>query len=161
MSNLRVFVFWSQPLWLLYSNKCVDWLITYISACGGTSNAISNHNTTFSGSGNSVVPLHAIMCTTRVSHEEVVTLFTNGNGIPSDFSHVVPVVSWDVFCTFFLQFSSLVLTSHSRDFSLSVQDVILDNLGSVWLTSCIHNSKWTYSQWLFVLIFILNLTIFK
>jgi len=35
--------------------------------------------------------------------------------------------------------SSLVLTSYSRDFSLSVQDVILDNLGSVWLTSCLHN----------------------
>jgi len=45
----------------------------------------------------------------------------------------------DVFCTFFPQFSSLVLTSHSRDFSLSVQDVILHNLGSVWLTSCLHN----------------------
>jgi len=25
MSNLCMFVFWSQPLWLLYSNKCVDW----------------------------------------------------------------------------------------------------------------------------------------
>jgi len=30
---------------------------TYISACGGASNAISNPNTTFLGSGNSVAPL--------------------------------------------------------------------------------------------------------
>jgi len=30
---------------------------TYISACGGAGNAISNHNTRFSGSGNSVAPL--------------------------------------------------------------------------------------------------------
>jgi len=30
---------------------------TYISACGGASNAISNHNTMFSGSSNSVAPL--------------------------------------------------------------------------------------------------------
>jgi len=30
---------------------------TYISACGRASNAVSNHKTTFSGSGNSVVPL--------------------------------------------------------------------------------------------------------
>jgi len=30
---------------------------TYISACGGASNAISNHYATFLGSGNSVAPL--------------------------------------------------------------------------------------------------------
>jgi len=30
---------------------------TYISACAGASNAISNHNTSFSGSGNSEAPL--------------------------------------------------------------------------------------------------------
>jgi len=30
---------------------------THISACGWASNAISNHNTTFSGSGNSLAPL--------------------------------------------------------------------------------------------------------
>jgi len=35
--------------------------------------------------------------------------------------------------------SSLILTSHTRDFSLSVQDVILDNLSSGWITSCLHN----------------------
>jgi len=35
---------------------------TYISACEGASNAISNHNTTFSGSGKSMAPLYANMC---------------------------------------------------------------------------------------------------
>jgi len=34
-----------------------------MSACGGASNAISNYNTMFSGSGNSGAPLHANMCT--------------------------------------------------------------------------------------------------
>jgi len=34
---------------------------TYISACGRASNAISNHNTTFSGSGNSAVPLPKLL----------------------------------------------------------------------------------------------------
>jgi len=33
-------------------------------------------------------------------------------------------------------FFSLVLTSHSQDFSLSVQDIILDNLGSL---HCCHS----------------------
>jgi len=34
---------------------------TYISACGGACKAISNHNTTFSGSGNSVAPLPTLL----------------------------------------------------------------------------------------------------
>jgi len=41
---------------------------------------------------------------------------------------------WDVSCTFCLT------CSHSRDFSLSVQDVILDNLGSL---HCCHVVTWS------------------
>jgi len=43
---------WYHPLMGHFAYTC-----TYISACGGASNAISNHNTMFSGSGKSVAPL--------------------------------------------------------------------------------------------------------
>jgi len=55
-------------------------------------------------------------------------------------------------------FSSLILSSHSRDFSLSVQNVILDNLGSLHCcrSYVIVDERSHWQCWLIFTLFILN-----